>query len=308
MDHRSMNWIKQTGGNIMNSKSFLVGIITVVSTSGVIALNPTSANARTYTTVPTSLRGHWYHLNSNNRTYTKVFASKYVFNANGLKLYGNKFPWYGYGHSQLFVYKNSKGYYNIGQYASDEWPYWKRVRHNGTYALKEYMPLPPYDYQVKYFYHYSHFTAMKYRTVKSNGFYFNKYIPGFLQAGSTANVYTTPEDAAAKTGKSYHITNIFKKMSIKWNDGNHDDILKINYDGNTFYYNDTDGAFQPYNTFRDGTGITSPYNPKSKSKIYLKHGNHIYNGTRWDKSTTYKDGTLISNSYKLKNDHWVKVY
>lgn len=147
-----------------------------------------------------------------------------------------------------------------------------------------------------------------YRTLKTNGFYFDKYIPGFLTAGNTAKVYTTPEDASSQNGTSYELTSIYKEMYIKWNNGNNDDILKINYDGNIYYYNDKDGVFQPYNSFRDGNGISSPYSPNSKSKIYLKHGTNIYNGTRWDQVTTYKGGLLISKSYKFKNDHWVKIY
>ena len=67
-------------------------------------------------------------------------------------------------HSELTVSHRTKhGYYVIGQYASDEWPYWKRSRsylydQNGKKhyytALKCYSPLPDENgnHEVGYFF------------------------------------------------------------------------------------------------------------------------------------------------------------
>lgn len=139
-------------------------VLTIVAlTSGVgLGFMNSQARAKTYTTIPTALRGSWYHKNSDS-SYDRVIFTKYHYefpNDNGswTNISGAKFPKYAMGHSQLSVSKkNSKGYYNIGSYASDEWPYWKRTTHNGSKALLMYQPMPPYSYIAEYYYPYSHY-------------------------------------------------------------------------------------------------------------------------------------------------------
>lgn len=148
-------------------KSVLISLATLSLGASLTTLTIT-ATAKTYTTIPVSLRGKWYHRNSDG-TYDRVFFTKYHYdfpNGDGswTKISGAKFPSYAMGHSQLFVSKrNSKGYYNIGTYASDEWPYWKRTTHNHSRALLMYNPLPPYDYFAEYYYPLSYYKKTTYK-------------------------------------------------------------------------------------------------------------------------------------------------
>lgn len=157
-------------------------------------------------------------------------------------------------------------------------------------------------------------TPQAFKTVSDNSFDFNKYVPGFLTAGNVATVYTTVNDAATQTGKTYTLKNIYKKMLVQRNNGGKWNTLKINYDGKILYYVNSDGVIRPYNTYRDAdpfdSTIDSPYSPNSYSKIYMKNGNHIYNGTHWDKVVTYGNGgnsVFVTQSYICKNGHWFKT-
>jgi hypothetical protein len=88
------------------------------------------------------------------------------------------------GHSQLSVSKrNSKGYYNIGIYATDEWPYWKRTTHNGSKALLMYQPQPPYNYIAEYYYPYSYYHPARHAL--------DYYKAGFKKVVVTKSVKTT---------------------------------------------------------------------------------------------------------------------
>lgn len=120
--------------------------------------NTIDAGAKKYVKTPTSLRGTWWINDSG--VYQELQITKYHFHikgtiySDGISLYGNKFPGYAQGHAQLYIRKNSKGYYYIGAYASDEWSYWKRVKHSGRTAIRQYTNLPPNEYAVSYWYKY----------------------------------------------------------------------------------------------------------------------------------------------------------
>ncbi|WP_125765276.1 hypothetical protein [Levilactobacillus mulengensis] len=138
----------------------IVGGVTFVTTSTVTA----QAAKKHYTVVPKSLRGHWRQYNAKKHGYDKVIFTKWQWktkNAGQRKWYtlsGKKFkvarrvggsPWY----SDLAISKAKWGY-NVGQSYSDEWPYWKKVRHNGKTALRCYMPpLGPGKGRASYYYH-----------------------------------------------------------------------------------------------------------------------------------------------------------
>ncbi|MCT3398878.1 hypothetical protein [Lentilactobacillus hilgardii] len=123
-----------------------------------------------YTTIPKSLRGTWY--NWNEGKYSKTILTKHHWyykgphkrwsDLSGIKKAQNS------NHSQLFVDYVKNGYYCLGAYGSDEWPFWKRTKtylwtNEGkktvkkTYTcLKEYEPLPDkYGYHdVEFWFHF----------------------------------------------------------------------------------------------------------------------------------------------------------
>lgn len=137
----------------MKLKNVILTGVTALSFGMIVGTS--QASAKTYTTVPSSLRGNWYHYDAG-FGYSKVHATKYHFNMKSpydswIRMYGNKFPSYAMGNSQMFVYKNSNGYYNISKYATDQWPYWKRVNHKGRVALKQLTFLGP-GYATEYYY------------------------------------------------------------------------------------------------------------------------------------------------------------
>lgn len=138
------------------------------------AAGVTSASAkRHYTTTPTSLRGHWYSvLNPKNQ----IIITKYTFRETHygktrIYMSGKKFH-SGEPHSDLTVsHRNRYGYYIIGQYASDEWPYWKRtsipfenVHHSYNFASLKMRGCLPNDvgqYDVAYYFHKNAIKIMK---------------------------------------------------------------------------------------------------------------------------------------------------
>lgn len=125
-------------------KHVIKGILTLIIAITCLGItsnfSSVSAAKRHYTTIPAKLRGTWYHRDSYG--YDKVVFSKYRFyfkgssDVHGTSIYGNHFHKYGMGHSDLFVQYYKNGYYDIGQYASDEWPFWKR---NGAH-ITQYVP------------------------------------------------------------------------------------------------------------------------------------------------------------------------
>jgi len=138
-------------------KSVMVSAVALVG--GITIANSNHAEAKTYTTVPTSLRGHWYSVDNSYYAYDRMTNSKYHFRTyypgNGWEtIYGNKFPSYGRGHSQLSVNRNSKGYYLIGKYATDDYAYYKHVTHKGHSAVRVLVPQLDYGggYIVSYYY------------------------------------------------------------------------------------------------------------------------------------------------------------
>ncbi|KRK97053.1 hypothetical protein FD04_GL001913 [Secundilactobacillus odoratitofui DSM 19909 = JCM 15043] len=111
-----------------------------------------------YVVIPKSLRGTWYAQNLDDSSkFDKVVFSKYKYywkdanNKHGYTISGKKWE-SSEKHVELFVSKRSShGYYTIGQYASDEWPAWKKSHsylwdNNGKrykyVCLTEHSPLP----------------------------------------------------------------------------------------------------------------------------------------------------------------------
>jgi len=125
----------------------LIAILIATFSLGFILIATTQpVSAKNYTTVPTSLRGHWYHYDSDYTTYDQLKASKYHFDSkSGLsnswyRLSGKTFPSYAMGHSQLVVKRTPKKYYVVARYATDSLPYWKKVSHKGHIALRAVVP------------------------------------------------------------------------------------------------------------------------------------------------------------------------
>ncbi|MFC6179752.1 hypothetical protein [Lactiplantibacillus daowaiensis] len=107
-------------------------LLTIAAFGLALITNNQTASAKTYTTVPTSLRGTWYHYDSDYGTYNKLKATKYHFDTKDgftgswYRISGAKFPSYAMGHSQLVVKQTPKNYYVVARYATDSYPYWKK--------------------------------------------------------------------------------------------------------------------------------------------------------------------------------------
>ena len=139
----------------------LISGVALVSSSSVTA----QAAKKHYTVVPKSLRGHWRSYNSQKHGYDKVIFTKWQWkskNAGQRKwhhLSGKTFKvakrvgdstWY----SDLSISKGKWGYY-VGQSYSDQWPYWKKLKHHGKTALRCYLPpMGPGKGQTSYYYRY----------------------------------------------------------------------------------------------------------------------------------------------------------
>lgn len=291
----------------MKLKNVILTGVTALSFGMIVGTSQVSA--KTYTTVPSSLRGNWYSYDYG-IGYSKLHATKYTFISDNMALYGNKFPKYAMGHSQMFVYKNSKGYYNIGKYASDEWPYWKRVTHNGHAAIRQITYMLP-GYITTYWYKSKSIAKhprMHYTTVNYNGFYFDKYVPAYLQVGEgSQKLYTSSSNAQKKKGKYIKVNSIYRKYYAKWDNGEKNNVLRIRVNSKTYYMN-ANGAFQPYNSWREDGHIYSPYSPSSISKIVIRHGDKYTTARYWEKSKDYnlKGDIFITDSWKQKNGGWIK--
>lgn len=149
------------------------------------------------------------------------------------------------------------------------------------------------------------------KTASTNAFYFNKYTPAYLRVSlGSQYLYSSPNDALNDSGHKTKFSSIYTKVSARWNNGKKDNILRIRWNDKTYFFDNSDGEFQPYNTWIDGQVFNSPYKPvsKNKSKIVIKHGTKISKGNYWDQVKNYKDGMLVDNSYKFSHGKWVNEY
>ncbi|WP_268914172.1 hypothetical protein [Lentilactobacillus sp. SPB1-3] len=294
-------------------KSIIVGAIALVS--GLTIANNKPAEAKTYTTVPTSLRGHWYSYNGG---YSSITANKYTFRTystgyGSITLHGNKFPRYARGHSQMFVDRNSKGYYNIGKYASDEWPYYKRVKHLGHTAIRILSYAGYGDYNVGYYYktksiakHPKLGKAYKFRTADSTDFFYNTWRSAYLdQSSESADLYNSKDAAADGTDEpDYTLKNHTTKVYVKWPAKYvKDDVVQVKFNGKMFYMDNELHDLRPYNASKDSTGFSSNFSPNSKN-IILQHGTHVYKGTYWFWFKSFSSNDSIM--YIFNGKHWVK--
>lgn len=109
-------------------------LLAVVSLGLSLITTSKPASARSYTTVPASLRGHRYHYDSE-YGMSQLKASKYHFDTKSdysgswYRLSGKKFPSYAMGHSEMVVKQTPKHYYVVAKYATDSFHYWKKVTH-----------------------------------------------------------------------------------------------------------------------------------------------------------------------------------
>lgn len=299
----------------MKNHTFMaIGLITLSTVITICSITtPASAKA---VKMPASLRGTWYHYDSSYDSYDKFHATKYhltISRINGNSSYsGVKFPAYAGGNADLSVHKTTKGYYRIGKYGTDDDGLFKRVTHRGHITLKNpWHEIPDTGTHVDYWYKTKAIAkspSAKYKMAKVNAFYFNKYTPAYLQADSgPQKAYGSSKDAKGKSGRYITIKSIYKAYSARWDDGNNNDVLRIKVNGKIHYLNLKEGELQAYNSWKDGKIINSPYSPSSKSKIVMKHGTKYSNAKYWDKVIHYKNGLLVTDSWKLhSNGKWVK--
>ncbi|GAX07184.1 hypothetical protein IWT25_02532 [Secundilactobacillus pentosiphilus] len=296
-------------GEIMKLRnSIALGIVAL--TLGIVSATQIQASTRHYTTIPTSLRGHWYHKSGGE--YAKVFFSKYHYRFNSSNggwtdISGTTFPSYGNGHSNLSVSKrNKKGYYYIGKYATDEWSYWKRVKHNGTSALKMYTPLLPYNYKITYYYHLSYYKTIshKFRTADNTDFFYNTWSPAYLDMNSdSADLYSSYQDAKDETNSVTTFSDSTKQIEAKWiSKTQQDNVLELKINGQIYYENNNYHDIRPYSASRRSDGIWSNFKPTSPY-ARLKKGTNIYEGTEW---TFYNNANI--KTYRYNGSKWKFEY
>lgn len=297
-------------------KHMLIAVcLSALSTTIAVYSTNVSAGAKAVK-MPSSLRGTWYHYDPSYDSYAKFHATKYhltISDVNGISSYsGVKFPAYASGHPVLSVRKTPKGYYKISKYATDDERFFKRVTHKGHIALKEpWHEIPDTGTYVDYWYKTkaaAKSPSTRYKVAKANAFYFSKYTPAYLQADSgSQKAYTSSKNAEKKVGRFIILRSIYKKYSARWDDGNNNDVLRVKTNGKVYYLNLKKGQFQAYNSWKDGKVINSPYSPNSKAKIVMKHGTQYSNAKYWDKVIHYKNGLLVTDSWKRHSDgQWVK--
>lgn len=287
-------------------------VIALMSACATLSMIDITASAKAVS-IPSSLRGTWYHYDSSYGSYEKFHATKYHLKIswiNGTSSYsGVKFPGYANGHAEMYVSKTPKGYYKIGAYASDDENFFKRVTHKGHTAIKQpWHEIPDTGTYVNYWYKtkaIAKHPSVKYQTSKFNGYYYDRYTPAYLQADEgPQKLYTSASDANSKSGHYITVKSIYKKYYAKW-DSENSDVIKIRVNGKTYYQKDNSG-FQSFNSWKDGNRISSPYSPTSRSKIVMRHGDKYSKAKYWDKVEHYKTGVLILKSWKLTNSGWVK--
>lgn len=144
------------------------------------------------------------------------------------------------------------------------------------------------------------------KVAKTNDFFYKKYTPAYLQADyGPQKLYTSSENAQKKRGAHITVKSIYKKYYARWDDGNNSNVLRIRLNSETYYINGN-GEFQPYNSWKYRKIINSPYSPHSSSKIVLRHGDKYEKINYWDKVVPYHKGTLVTKSWRFRNDKWVK--
>lgn len=292
-------------------------LVIATATLGItIVANETIASAkRHYTTVPTSLRGHWYHYNSTYGLYDQVKATKYNFYTKGAaslkwyKLSGKKFPKGNFGYPQMAT-KKYHGAYLVGKFGTDGGPLWKKATYNGHPALRASRPATAENVggPTKYYYKTKKIakhpvTPFKY--AKINNFSLTKkYGHAYLQVDYPGvKLYTSVRNAQKHKGHTITIKNLGKTYLTRWDDGNND-VVRLRIKSKTYYVRVT-SALQTYNSWRDGKVITSPYAPSAKSKIVFKHGTKVSAAKYWHKSIRTKGGSLTTKTWTKKNGSWV---
>ncbi|RRK11156.1 hypothetical protein D1831_03505 [Lactiplantibacillus garii] len=291
----------------------------VTATLGITMLTyETTASAKHHaTTVPTSLRGHWYHYNSTYGLYDQVKATKYHFYTRGAtgvswhKLSGKKFPKGNFGYPQMAT-KKYHGAYLVGKFGTDGGPLWKKVMHNGHATLRASRPATAEDVggPTKYYYKTKKIAkqpVVPFKTAKSNDFSHSKYRTAYLQADyGPMTLYTSLANAKKKQGSTITISSLYKKYSARW-DKKDDNYDRVRVNGKAYFAKDTPGI-QTYNSWREGKIIYSPYSPSSKSKIVIKHGDKTSKAKYWFKSVRTKGGSLATDTWTKKNGAWIRDY
>ena len=282
--------------------SILLGL-GIISLS-VALLAPTSAQASS-ATMPASLRG--YYIGNGSLLWIKrgsvsigsPQADVYSHHVTQVVRYGNTYKIHTYinmgGHyTQTYTLKKT-GYHKLHfSYAGSV--------HKVTKSNYYFYANNGYERVIK---HKTQTSGMK--IAKTNGFYFDKYTPAYFQLDhAPQKLYTSSEDAQAKKGKTITVRSIYKKYSARWDDGNKNNILRVHINGTT-YFIDTQGEFQPYNSWKDKSFIDSPYSPTSKSKIVLRHGDKYSKIDRWSKDKPIKEGIESLDVWQFVNHKWSKM-
>ncbi|GEP25234.1 hypothetical protein [Lentilactobacillus diolivorans] len=309
----------------MKLKKYILAGSIALSFGGFFAANSVTANAKHYTTVPSSLRGHWYHYDSDTGQYSKLAATKYHFNMDGIHFYGNRFPKYARGHSQMFVYRNSKGYYNIGKYATDEWPWWKRATKHGHAALREVVPqLPGYStyywYRTKSIAKHPTGTSTSSKTISNYDLDYTN-APSSLTKCIGKSVFTTyladtdysvdlatskdnyMDQKFAMSLERFGVPMILQKFSSTYTTR----LGVVLYQGQTYYVDadSLDSQIVPYNTYVSHGTAYSGLKPTDKSEILVKNNQYVNTKDEWD----YVDpntGNEIYYKFSLMKDEWVQ--
>ncbi|WP_251908402.1 hypothetical protein [Lentilactobacillus kefiri] len=305
----------------MKGKSYLLVLAAVTSFGSFLAFNGVNASAKHYTRIPRSLQGTWYHYGSGK--YSKLRLTEYHFKGQGISLSGVAFPKYARGHSQMFVYKNSKGYYNIGKYATDEWPYWKRVTHKTHTALRELVWRGPSGYDTYYWYQsksIARHPSPNYLPPEKVYWLDNyDYAPASLKKSVGRMVYTSeltdstlPVNLYAKKEDVFGdgVTTTIKYPGVEMHldrltsvDGM--GVGQVDYNGQTYFVDaDSEGSdIVPYNTSRGSGVVQSSCKPTDTANIVLKHGQQILTSDLWE----YFDpqtGKETDYSYSNKKNKW----
>lgn len=296
-------------------KHRLIVALLAITVFAIVTTQSQVASAKAVKT-PTSLRGTWYHYDD--AGYSKLRVTKYHFKSSGAggttNLSGVKYPKYANGHAQLTVHRTKKGNYIIGSYASDEWPSWRRVTHKKHAALRELsytLPGPVYysDYWYKSRKIARHPTPqpkkVKFKTARSSDFFYDSWQPAFLdQSTSELDLFTKKSDVSSLNDPDKTVTDPLTKMSAKWvSKSQSDDIILVKLGGSTYYADDSDHVIRPYNAFRDDGIIGSFFSPNSKN-VMLKHGQHIYKGSKWMRFLDLDFNK--SKDYQFNGKKWVK--
>ena len=309
----------------MKKKSYLLSLIAVASFGTILSVSTVRANAKHYTRIPETLQGTWYHYGSGK--YSKLRMTEYHFKTQGIKLSGSAFPKYAHGHSQMFVYKNSKGYYNIGKYATDEWPYWKRVTHNNYSALRELVWRGGSGYDTYYWYQSKsiarHPSPNYLPPEKVYWLDDYNYAPSSLKKCVGMTVYSdantdsdTPVELAPNLkdydamkysdyvkhpGVEFHLDKLFSHQGSG--------VAQVDYLGLTYYVlaDSEISNISPYNTFRESGVVQSSCKPTDTNNVMLKHGQKVLTSDLWE-YVNPETGQKTYYSYSNKKDKWYATH